>query len=140
MQTIHATKARKEWSATLDIVAREKPIIIKRTRDSMFLSDIGVLSLLLEQYVFHANTITENDGSITLSLDEIDLVENASTEKEAVEKMAYSILEYSMDFYSDFSFWARGNRKAHVPYVFKALILNNASEIGGLIQCRHGEN
>ena len=140
MQTIHATQARKEWSATLDIVARDKPIIIKRTRDLMFLSDITLLSELLEVYKYHARIITEDNGSVTISLDEIDLIENAPAETEAVQKMASSILDYAEDYYADFAYWARGDRKAHIPYIFKALILNDINKIGGLIECRHGGN
>jgi len=140
MLTINATTARNEWSSLVDTVIRERPAIIKKTRDYLFFSNMHVLENILAAYSFNAETLTEDDGSITISLDEIDLVENAPDAKEAVSKLARAILEYSEDYYNDFSYWSRGDRKTHIPYVFKALILNNIDKIGGLIKCRRGKN
>jgi len=139
MLVINATQVRSEWSAIVDSVIREKPVIIKRTRDRMILSDINFLDDLLAAYSFNVLLLIEENGTITASLDEIDLVENGATEHEARQKLAESILEYSEDYYNDFKYWARGNRKSHIPYVFKALILNDAEKIGGQFKCRHGE-
>ena len=43
----------------------------------------------------------EEDGTITLSLDVLDIVENAATEHEAKVELAKSILDYAKDFYED---------------------------------------
>jgi len=139
MKTINATQVRSDWSTIVDSVVREKPIMFKRTRDLLFLSDIELLGELLSAYTFNARAFIEDDGTITLTLDEIDLVENGADETCAIENMAKAILEYSEEYYADYTYWSRGNRKAHKPYVFKALILNDTKKIGGLIQCRHGE-
>ena len=139
MLSINATQVRNEWSAVVDSVIREKPVLIKRTRDRMILSDIRFFSELLSVYTFHAKLFTEDNGSVTVSLDEIDLVENGMTENDAKQKLAQAILEYSEDYYNDFTFWSRGDRKAHIPYVFKALLLNDVNQIGGILECRHGE-
>lgn len=138
MLAMNATQVRNEWSTVVDAVIREKPQFIKRTRDYMILSNIDTLESLLVAYSFHAEVFVEDDGSVTLSLDEIDLVENGVDEYEAKIKLAKSILEYAEDYYSEFAYWSRGNRKAHIPYVFKTLILNDVEKIGGLIECRHG--
>ena len=140
MFAISATQVRNEWSAVVDSVIREKPRFIKRTRDYMFLTDIDILENLLSAYMFHAQVFTEDDGSVTISLDEIDLVENAADKQSALNKLAAAILEYSEDYYNDFAYWARGDRKSHIPYVFKSLIANDSQKIGGYIQCRPGEN
>jgi hypothetical protein len=139
MLAMNATDVRKEWSVVCDSVIREKPKFIKRTRDYMMLSDISVIETLLESYAFHAESFIEEDGSVTLSLDEIDLAENGVDEKDAISNLAKGILEYAEIFYEDFRVWAVGNRKAHVPYVIKALILGDTEKIGGLISCRHGK-
>ena len=138
MVEMSSTQVRSEWSSVVDSVVREKPILVKRTRDHIFLTNIALLSELLEAYTFHAALYTESDGSVTISLDEIDLVENGKDEQDAKYKLAESILEYSNNYYDDFTYWARGNRKSHQPYVFKALILADVDKIGGLIECRHG--
>ena len=139
MLELNATNVRNEWSTVVDSVIREKPVIFKRTRDRMILSDIGFFSELLTAYNFNVRLFTEDNGTITASLDEIDLVENGATENEVKIKLAQSILEYSEEYYNEFSFWSRGDRKAHIPYVFKALILKDTDEIGRSFVCRHGE-
>ena len=48
-------------------------------------------------------------------------------------------MEYSEEYYADYSYWSRGNRKNHKPYIFKALITNDIKKIGEMIRCRHGE-
>ena len=139
MNAINATKVRNEWSLISDSVIRGKPAFIKKTRDYMFLSAIDTVEELLSAYSFNADVFIEDDGSVTLSLREIDIIENADSEQNALNKLACAILEYSEDYYNDFSYWARGARRAHIPYVFKALIVNNAEKIGGIIKCRHGK-
>lgn len=141
MLTMNATDVRKDWSEVIDKVVREKPQFIKRTRDYLVLSDVSFMEILLNAYHFSAEKAIEDDGSVTLSLNEIDLVENGQTEDEAKRKLADSILEYSENFYHDFNYWSTApNRKAHIPYVFKALILGNAERIGELIRCQDGKN
>jgi len=105
----------------------------------MVLSDIGFINELLAAYVFHVRLFTEENGTVTASLDEIDIVENGETEFYAKKKLAESIVEYSEDYYNDFSYWSRGDRKSHIPYVFKALLIKDADKIGGSFICRHGE-
>jgi len=141
MLTLNATDVRKEWSMVIDNVVREKPQFIRRTRDYMMLADIDFLKILLEPYTFQAKKFYEEDRSITLELSEIDLVVNAESEPKAIEKMAQEIIEYAEEFYSEFNFWSVApNRKAHIPYVFKALILDDVKKIGELIICQDGEN
>ncbi len=141
MLTMNSTDVRKNWSEVVDRAVREKPQFIKRTRDYLMLSDVNFMELLLDTYHFTAKEETEDDSSVTLSLNEIDLVENGKDEKEAKQRLAESILEYSEDFYIDFNYWGTApNRKTHIPYVFKALILGNAEKIGELITCQSGKN
>ena len=140
MLAINSTDARNEWSAIVDSVVREKPRFIKRTRDYLMLSDIKLIELLLSAYTFTAKAFHETDGSVTLSLNELDLVENGADMDVALLKLAEGILEYAQDFYDDFAYWSTGHRKAHIPYVIKSLIINDIDKIGGLIQCQPGKN
>lgn len=141
MLSMNATDVRKNWSEVADSVIRTKPKFIKKTRDYMFLSNIQFLDLLLADVSYNAKTYIEADGSVTISLDELCLVENAETEKEALLCMANSILEYSLDFYNDFQIWSIApNKKAEIPYVFKALILDDVDKIKENIKCQPGKN
>lgn len=140
MLTMNATDVRKNWSEVSESVIREKPQFIKKTRDYMMLSNMEFMNVLLSGYQFTAVKYVESDGSVTLSLNEIDLVENADSEEEAIKAMSASILEYAVDFYKDFNFWSSANnKKSEIPYVFKALILDDVAKIGECIKCQVGE-
>lgn len=141
MLTANATEVRNNWSQVFDGVVRDKPAFVKRTRDCIVMANEDLFQDMLSVYTFSAKKYIEDDGSVTLSLNELDLAENAPTEKEALESLAQSILDYSTDFYNDFSYWAAApNRKAHVPYVLRALMLDDIHKIGECISCQAGTN
>ena len=141
MFTMNATDVRKNWSEISEKAIREKPQFIKKTRDYMMLSSMEFINELLSDYTFSAEEYKERDGSITLSLNELDLVENAATEEEAVSALSEAILEYAVDFYKEFNLWSTdSNRKKEIPYVFKALVLDDAKNIGECIKCRAGKS
>lgn len=79
--------------------------------------------------------------SVTLSLNEVDLVENSENEQSARLSLGNGILEYAADYYNDYVLYSHSpNRKGHIPYIFKALIMDNPEKIGESIQCQDGEN
>ena len=137
----NATEVRKEWSRVVDEVVRNKPKFIKRTRDKMWFSNIDTMSEILSAYNFSAEKFVEDDGSVTLSLNEIDLIENAPDEQTARQELAKAIMDYSMDYYDDYAYWSNStNRKQHIPYVFKALIMDDVNKLGESIICQDGKN
>lgn len=136
-----ASEARKEWSQMIDNVVREKPQFVKRTRDSILITDFNLMKDILDVYQFTANEYIEDDNTVTLSLNEIDLVENGSSEEEARMKLAQEILTYAYDYYESYQSWSVSpNRRQHIPYVLKALILRDINQIGESIECRVGKN
>jgi hypothetical protein len=141
MLAMNSTDVRKEWSSVVDGVVRDKPTFIKRTRDRMWLSNLDTMADILEVYHFTAEKFIEDDGSVTLALNEIDLVENAPTESDAKTLLAQSIMEYSAEYYENYAFYSKApNRKKHIPYIFKALITDNINELGEAIICQDGKN
>lgn len=141
MLLMNATDVRRDWSEVVDNVVRDKPKFIKRTRDYMMLTNMRVLENVLSAYSFTAEKFIEENGSVTLSLNEIDLIENGKDEQDAKLLLAKSILEYAEDYYQDFNLYSNSpNRKAHVPYVLKALVYEDEKKIGDLIQCQVGKN
>ncbi len=140
IEVMNATDVRRDWSAVVDNTVRTKPQFFKRTRDYIFLSDLRFMEELLKGYSYSALRMDEEGGSVTLALNEIDLVENGRDEAEAREKLAKAILEYAEDYYNDFSYWSSApNRRAHIPYVFKALFIGDIHKIGDSIQCQAGK-
>ena len=136
LQAMNATDVRKDWSTVVDNTVRVKPQFFKRTRDYLFLSDLRFMEELLSGYSYSAVRLDEEDGSVTLALNEIDLVENGTDESDARARLAAAILEYAEDYYSDFSYWGSApNRASHIPYVFKALFIGDVQKIGESIKC-----
>ncbi len=136
-----ATTVRKEWSSVCDSVVHNKPKFIKRTRDKMWFSNLETMEEILKAYKFTARKLIEEDGSITLSLNEIDLIENGKNEQIARLNLGKAILEYSQDYYEQYELYSHSpNRKQHIPYIFKALIMDNSEKIGEEIECQDGKN
>ena len=99
------------------------------------------MSDILKAYSFTAYRYVEEDGSVTLSMNEIDLVENGATEQLARLALAKALLDYSEEYYSNYEMYSHApNRKEHVPYIFRALIMDNPEEIGECFQCQDGKN
>lgn len=140
MDMLNATDVRKNWSVTLDSVVREKPAYVKRTHDNIAIIGVQTLNTILSGYRFNVKRFNEEDGSVTLSSEEMDIIANGPDENSALRRMAAYIKEYAEEFYDEFPTWsAAPNRKPHIPYVFKALSLN-IDEILEDIVCQDGKN
>lgn len=138
---ITATEARKDWSRVIDNAVRDRPQLIKRTRDYVWLMSDEVLETLLSDVTYLALEIKESDGSVTANIDELDIVENAETKEALNCKLAAEILEYANQYYEEFSYWSSSpERKKHIAYVLQALILNDTQKIGEKIRWLDGKN
>jgi antitoxin YefM len=141
MITMKATDVRKEWSKMLDTAIREKPLFFKRTRDQIMISNVEHIKTILQDFTFTAEKFKEDDGSITLSLRELDLISNGKTEASAKKELAKNLQEYAEEFYQEYAFWSKApNRKTHVPYVLKVLLCQNLDELISEIICQPGKN
>lgn len=140
MVMLNATEVRKNWSLTFDSVVHERPVYVKRTHDNIAMLSLNTLNEILLGYHFSAKQYQESNGSITLSADELDLVVNGADETEAKKELAAEIKDYAEDFYAEFPLWSSAtNRKSHIPYVLKALLLD-VNQIEREIICRAGKN
>ena len=141
MECLKATDVRREFSSVVDMAVREKPVFISRTRDNLVLADIKLVLTLLQDCKLNANRYIEDDGSITLSLEEIDLIVNAPTEAEAFDLLTHDIYEYAHDYYDNYTKWSTSpNRRVHLPFVMKVLAEDDMKAIGAMISCRDGVN
>ena len=140
MTTINATDVRRNWSMTLDTVIRERPVYVKRVRDNVVILNQATLDLIISPFKFYSRKYVEDDGSITLSTNDLDLTVNAEDESSAKQALAREIKEYAEDFYNDFALWSSApNRKDHIPLVLKALSLS-VDLIEKEIVCQNGVN
>ena len=141
MERTKATDVRKNWSMVCDNVIRRRPEFIRRVRDELLLISKDDVLHMLDSYEYCARVFDEKDGTVTLSLDNIDIAENAESLDAAKAKMAASILEYAEEYYENYSAYSNSpNRKMHIPYVLKALIMNDTTMIERAIVCQNGKN
>lgn len=137
LQTENSTNIRKEFSSFIDSVIRERPKVIKRNRDELLVSNISLFKDILEVYKFTADKFIEEDNSITLSLNEIDLVVNGATLDKAIINLTNDILEYAKDYYNEFNYWnSAANRRHHLPFVLKVLLTDNVEDIIRMIEVK----
>ncbi|MDP4095168.1 MAG: hypothetical protein Q8920_17675 [Bacillota bacterium] len=134
MFALNASSVRKEWGGFIDSVVREKPQVIKRSRDYIFATNIDQFRIILKAYTFSARLYTEEDGSITVSLNEIDIVANGKDKEDALLKAAQDLKEYAEEYYSDFeTCYSSPNRKSHLPYVLNVLCQNSIEGVKSII-------
>jgi hypothetical protein len=137
----NATDIRKDWGGAIDTAVREKPVFVKRSRDYVCLLDNKDLALLLSNANFTAQQFTEDNGSVTLSLGEMDITANGKDMDEALRNLAANMQEYAEEYYQDFSYWFSAlNRKSHYPYVMRILAIDDTEKLKGLIACQPGKN
>lgn len=139
MFAMSSSDVRKEWSSVIDSVVRRKPVFIKRTRDRMVLCSDETMAQIVGDITFDAEQYIEEDGSVTLSLDTLDLAANGEDLQAAKAALARDIVEYAEEYYQEFELYSRApNRRGHLPYVIKALIAKSPEELEDAIVCRDG--
>ena len=136
---MNATDVRKAFSTVIDTAARERPVFIRRTRDHLMLADLGFVEALIHNCALTAERYREDDGSVTLALDQMDIAANAPSEPEALVALANDLQAYALDYYEHYPTWSISpNRKEHLPFVVKVLIAGDLQKIGDMITCRDG--
>lgn len=134
MQTIPATDIRKNFSSAIDTVVREKPVAFKRNRDNLMLLSNAQILDLLKGCSFKPVFISEDDGTITATLDGFDFVINAADQEQAITKLAEDLIEYAMEYYDQFQlYFSSNNRKQHFPYILRVLLAEDLNEVKELI-------
>lgn len=140
MHTINATDVRKNWSAVCDDAVRNRPVFVKRTRDYMVIASNETLKSMLEDRKFNTTLYEEDDGSVTIASNDLDLTENAPDRDIAMTRMAEAILDYAEEYYSEYNLYSKApNRRAHLPFVFKAIILGTPEAVKEEMVCRNGK-
>lgn len=136
MNAIASAEVQKNWAQTIES-ASHKPFFISTAAGNIAMLSFQTLSAILDTVQYEAAELKEDDGSVTLSLDDIDIVANAETLPDAKAALAQAIQEYAEEYYSNFgTYSASPNRRNHLPYIMKALIAKSTDEISAHIVCR----
>ena len=133
-EVLNATDVRKDWGKFIDTVVHEKPKIVKRNRDYFLSLSLNHVDNLLKDVCFKVTLINEDDGSVTATLENLDLVVNAENEIAARKAMAEELLNYAKEYFEEFQLYYNSlNRRPHFPYVLKVLIQKDLEGIIGLL-------
>lgn len=136
LSELQFTEARNQFSTLYDSVFNSfNPTIIKRKQtEQVALLRVDLLKMVLADYKLNLGIIQEDDGSITLTLDSLEMYANNSTLDLASSDLVEDLKLYAQD-YMDRSqlFLQAPNRKSHFPYVLKVMLCDNDKEIRTLL-------
>lgn len=134
---IKFTEARKTFTELFnDVWYQSLPVIINRKQTE----EVLLLRRDLQQYLLHAYTLKpevlpENDGSVTVALDMIDIAVNAPILDEAIEELVKELKIYAEDYRDNINLFLNApNRKGHFPYVLRIWLCDNDREIEEILE------
>lgn len=141
LQEHRFSEARRQFSALYDSIYNAlKPVVIRRGRqEEVLLLRKDMLKSLLEKFSLKAVAFEEEDGSVTLALDELDIAVNAPSLEEAVNELVQELKLYAQDYLDRAQlFLNTPNRRHHLPYILRVALCNSDEEVKGLVEvvCR----
>lgn len=141
MLTVNATDVRKEWGGFIDSIVRDKPKLIKRSRDHIVAISLDMLREILKFDQLHISLMHEDDGSVSGVIEELDLTGNAPDMERLLQDLAHEAIDYANEYYNDFSYWhSAPNRREHLAYVLAILACEPQNVAKELFVCQAGEN
>ena len=132
--TLSATDVRKNWSQFNDDIVREGPRFVHRNRDEWAALSSDHLKAAFDHLQITATNFKEVDGTITMSVNELDIVENGDSIEEVLDLTADALIDYAreyMDFFQQY--FNSPNRKAHLPFVLKIIAQSDYEAVRSLI-------
>lgn len=131
---LNATDVRRDWGKFIDTIVHDKPKIVKRNRDLFLSLSIQQVMVLLKNFSFKAQYLEENDGTVTATLDNFDLVVNEKDEFSAKRALAQELIDYAKDYFNDFQLYFNApNRQSHFPYILSVLMQEDLDGVINLI-------
>jgi hypothetical protein len=141
MLVVNATDVRKNFGRYIDEIVRSKPIFIKRSRDYFMGISMDMTKELVKDVFFTADKYVEDDGSVTLSLCDFDIVANSKDESSALDSLIKELREYALEFYEDMDFWGSDmNRKKQFKRILKVLLTDDVKKMKENIVCKAGRS
>ncbi len=134
---LNFTNARNNLSSVYDEVYNDlKPIIIRRNvKEQVIMLRTDLQKLLLSNFSLKPEVLPEEDGSITLALDQVDISINADSLDQAKQEMAKELSLYARDYMERSQLFLNApNRRSHFPYVLRILLCDNVEEVGQLLE------
>ena len=138
--SLNSSEVCKSWNNVIDFVVSEKPVFIQCSHDNVTMISTKMFQDFLEPLTFTVSFVAEDDGSITGTVEELDLFENSASKDETLALLLEAMREYAQDFYREFHFWSSApNRRKHIPYVLKILSTSD-EKLAESVKCQNGRN
>ncbi len=130
------SEARSQLSRVFDEVVEDlRPVLIRRKgREEALLLRRAELEVLLEPFTLTAQVRREQDGSVTIAVDELEWAVNAPTRDAAVKELLDDLRQYAGDYLARAPVFLRApNRRTHFPYVLRILLTSSDEELLGML-------
>ncbi|WP_052219157.1 exoribonuclease R [Thermincola ferriacetica] len=137
LDELQFTQARKEFTAMYNHVFNEyRPMIVKRKQaEEIMVLRTDLQKMLLCKFSLKPEITTEEDGSITMTLDQLDIYTNAESLEEATKQLIEDLKIYAQDYIKRSQlFFNAPNRQSHFPYVLRILLSENDDEIRNMLE------
>lgn len=137
LSELNLTEARKEFSTLYDQVFNMyQPAIIKRKKsEEVMVLRVDQQKMLLANYSLKPEIIHEDNNSITLALDSLELYSNGSNLDEAVNELINDLKVYASDYIQRSQLFLNApNRKSHFPFILRVLLCESDEEIRQLLE------
>lgn len=131
------TDARKDFSRVFNEVYNAfRPTLITRNKsEELLLMRRDLMKELLSCYSLKPDVIKETDGSITLSLDALDIYVNDASLDSAREQLVEDLKFYAQDYLQRSQLFLHApNRRGHFPYVLRILLCDTIEELKELLE------
>lgn len=129
------TEARSQFSTLYDSVFNSfNPAIVKRKQtEQIAMLRVDLLKMILDDYKLNPEVIQEDDGSITLALDVLEIYANNSTLESAATDLIEDLKLYAQDYLKRSQLFLHApNRTHHFPYILRIMLCENDNEIRAL--------
>lgn len=133
--TLSATDVRKNWSQFNDDIVRKGPRFVHRNRDEWAALSSEHLKAAFDHLPITATSYKEEDGTFTMSVNELDIVENGDSIEEVLELTTDALIDYAQEYMDFFSqYFNSPNRKGHLPFVLKIIAQPDYEAVKSLIR------
>lgn len=137
LDELQFTEARKEFTALYNHVFNEyKPMIVKRKQtEEIMVLRTDLQKMLLSKFSLKPEVVKDEDGSFTITLDQIDIYANNESLEKATQELIEDLKFYAQDYINRSQLFLNSpNRRAHFPYVLRILLCENDDEVRGLLE------
>ena len=130
-----ASEVRSNFSETLNDSQYRRPQFFTRNRTVFALLGQRSLGEILSTAIVDVNVSSVDGLFIATSETLNDIVASGTTAQEAIEAFAGDMLEYALDYYESWELYSNApNRKAHQPYVLRALLMSDPHEAMSMLE------